>query len=152
MAWTKHGHHIPGTVEADDRPALEAKCLGPKMCFICQADVLDYFETNVPFADGEFKDSFGMWDEREDLQFLAKRSVVSYVNHQMANGNTVSKIPINEREVHVIWFAETLASWKAMITTDLSDGMYYEVTLSHEKKELYFDAYKKIDNVVMRFD
>ena len=32
MAWTRHGHHIPGTVKDDDRPEKVARCGGPRMC------------------------------------------------------------------------------------------------------------------------
>ncbi|WP_353960726.1 DUF6275 family protein [Enterococcus faecalis] len=32
---------------------------------------------------------------------------------------------------------------KALLSTNLFDGMYYEVTFNGDKNELYFDAYKK---------
>ena len=39
-----------------------------------------------------------------------------------------------------------MQNWKALASTPISDGMYYELTYNGEKKELYFDAYKKWEN------
>lgn len=36
---------------------------------------------------------------------------------------------------------------KALLSTTVSDGMYYELTYNGDKKELYFDAYKKWQNI-----
>lgn len=48
--------------------------------------------------------------------------------------------------VYVVWFAKTLQNFKALLSTTLPDGMYYEVTYNGDKKEFYIDAYKKFDN------
>lgn len=36
---------------------------------------------------------------------------------------------------------------KALLSTDLPDGMYYESTYNGVKNEIYFDAYKKVENI-----
>ena len=41
---------------------------------------------------------------------------------------------------------KTLQNSKAMVSTTLFDGMYYELTYNGNKKELYLDAYKKWEN------
>ncbi|MBQ3182395.1 MAG: hypothetical protein IJB57_01885 [Clostridia bacterium] len=46
----------------------------------------------------------------------------------------------------VVWNAYILGNIKALISTSLHDGMYYEVTYNKEKNEIYFDAYKKFEN------
>lgn len=51
-------------------------------------------------------------------------------------------------EVFVVWFCKTLGNWKALLSTTLPDGMYYEVTYNGNGDELYLDAYKKFENVV----
>lgn len=51
-----------------------------------------------------------------------------------------------EFEVYVVWYAKTLQNHKALLSTNLFDGMYYECTFNGDKKELYFDAYKKFEN------
>lgn len=53
---------------------------------------------------------------------------------------------IPEIEVYVVWSCKTLQNSKALLSTDLKDGMYYELTYNGDKKELYFDAYKKFEN------
>jgi len=52
-------------------------------------------------------------------------------------------------EVYVVWFTFVLGNWKALVSTTLPDGMYYEVTRNDAKGETYIDAYKKFDNVVI---
>lgn len=49
-------------------------------------------------------------------------------------------------EVFVVWQCKTLQNNKALLSTTLFDGMYYECTYNGDKKELYFDAYKKFEN------
>lgn len=48
--------------------------------------------------------------------------------------------------VFVVWASKTLQNNKAMLSTTLSDGMYYEATYNGDKKEMYLDAYKKFEN------
>ena len=54
--------------------------------------------------------------------------------------------PFNDDTVYVVWCCKTLQNWKALISTKLTDGMYYECTYNGDKDELYFDAYKKFDH------
>ena len=53
---------------------------------------------------------------------------------------------IPEFDVFVVWNCKTLQNNKALLSTTLFDGMYYEVTYNGDKKEIYFDAYKKFEN------
>ena len=53
---------------------------------------------------------------------------------------------ITEDDVYVVWSCKTLQNNKALLSTTLYDGMYYELTYNGCKKELYFDAYKKFEN------
>ena len=54
-------------------------------------------------------------------------------------------------DVFVVWSCKTLQNYKALLSTTLRDGMYYEITYNGDKKEAYLDAYKKFENrVVMR--
>ena len=50
-------------------------------------------------------------------------------------------------EVYMVWYSKSLQNHKGLFSTPLSDGMYYEITYNGDKNELYFDAYKKFENV-----
>jgi hypothetical protein len=54
---------------------------------------------------------------------------------------------IQQEDVYVVWYAKTLQNHKALLSTPLPDGMYYEVTYNGDKNEIYFDAYKKEVNI-----
>lgn len=54
--------------------------------------------------------------------------------------------PVREFETFIVWQCKVLQNWKFLISTTLSDGMYYEVTYNGDKKEWYLDAYKKFEN------
>ena len=54
--------------------------------------------------------------------------------------------PEPEFEVYIVWKCKALQNWKYLISSSLSDGMYYEMTYNGDKKEWYLDAYKKFEN------
>jgi hypothetical protein len=47
---------------------------------------------------------------------------------------------------YVVWFSKTLQNWKALVSTDLISGQYWEITHNGNKKETYVDAYVKLNN------
>lgn len=51
--------------------------------------------------------------------------------------------------VYVVWFAYVLGAWKALCSTDLPDGRYYEVT-SKADGTVFLDTYEKISNTEMK--
>lgn len=59
---------------------------------------------------------------------------------------------IPEFEVFIVWSCKTLQNNKALLSTSLQDGMYYELTYNGDKKELYFDAYKKFENRCIKME
>lgn len=56
----------------------------------------------------------------------------------------VSKV--TKGTVYVVWFAYTLGNWKALCSTDLPDGLYYEVTYHAGRKVAFLDTYVKVEN------
>ena len=74
----------------------------------------------------------------------AKRIVVNYFNSRV---EITDDFEITEENVFIVWFCKTLQNWKALVSTTVSDGMYYEVTYNGDKQETYIDAYKKWENV-----
>lgn len=53
---------------------------------------------------------------------------------------------VPEFNVFVVWTCKTLQNNKALLSTTLFNGMYYELTYNGDKKEIYLDAYKKFEN------
>lgn len=78
------------------------------------------------------------------MQKRAKELVVNYFNNHV---DKTDKKTITEDDVFIVWFCKTLQNWKALVSTTISDGMYYEVTHNGDKNETYLDAYKKWENV-----
>ena len=56
-------------------------------------------------------------------------------------------VDFTKDSVYIVWFSKVLQNWKALVSTTLLDGMYYEVTYNGDKEEYYLDAYKKWENV-----
>jgi len=79
---------------------------------------------------------------------LCKRIVVDYFNahHDKTDKNGT----ITEDNVFVVWSCKTLQNNKALISTTVSDGMYYEITHNGDKHETYVDAYKKWENFCVK--
>ena len=73
----------------------------------------------------------------------AKKLVVNYFNSRVDKTDART---ITEDDVYIVWFSKTLQNWKALVSTNISDGMYYEITYNGDKKETYLDAYKKWEN------
>ena len=64
----------------------------------------------------------------------------------MKNVEKTDNFKIDLENVFVVWFSKTLQNFKALVSTTVSDGMYYEITYNGDKNELYLDAYKKWEN------
>lgn len=79
-----------------------------------------------------------------NLQEECKQLVVDYYNKRV---DVTDKKKITKNDVYVVWFCKTLQNCKALLSTTVSDGMYYEITYNGDKKEFYLDAYKKWENV-----
>ncbi len=78
---------------------------------------------------------------------LCKKKVVEYFNGRVEK---TDGLVMTEDNVFVVWSCKTLQNNKALLSTTIPDGMYYELTYNGDKNELYFDAYKKWENVCYR--
>lgn len=79
-----------------------------------------------------------------------RKAVYAYV---LSHLDVTDQVEFNLNDVYIVWSCKTLQNWKAMISTTLPDGMYYECTYNGDKDELYLDAYKKFENkTISEFD
>lgn len=80
---------------------------------------------------------------------LCKETIVNYFNDRV---EITDDKKITEEEVFIVWSCKTLQNNKALVSTTISDGMYYELTYNGDKKELYLDAYKKWENRCIKIE
>ena len=74
---------------------------------------------------------------------LCKKTVCEYAN---AHLDKTDNKEITEDDVFIVWLCKTLQNAKALVSTTVHDGMYYELTYNGDKNEVYLDAYKKWEN------
>ena len=77
---------------------------------------------------------------------LCKKLVVDYFNE---NVDKTDNKRITEDDVFIVWACKTLQNNKALVSTTVSDGMYYEITHNGDKNEVYMDVYKKWANRII---
>ena len=75
----------------------------------------------------------------------SKKLVATYFNER---ADKTDGKQICASDVFVVWSCKVLQNNKALLSTPVCDGMYYEVTYNGDKDEFYFDAYKKWENMV----
>lgn len=81
-------------------------------------------------------------NEREFLDWC-KKEVCTYVNNHLDKSDNKE---ITTDDVYMVWCCKTLQNNKALLSTTLFDGMYYELTYNGDKQEMYIDVYKKWEN------
>lgn len=85
-----------------------------------------------------------------ELEFRTKaiNAVVNYFNSQVDSTDKNGKITYHS--VFIVWECKALQNSKALLSTTVSDGMYYEFTWNGDKNEGYLDAYKKWKNTIVK--
>lgn len=78
------------------------------------------------------------------MEFRAHDIVCSYIKEHLDKSDKVV-----EFKTYTVWKCKALQNWKFLISSTLSDGMYYELTFNGDKNEWYLDAYKKFENRVI---
>lgn len=81
------------------------------------------------------------------MQEKARKIVMDYFN---ARVDKTDQKQITMDDVFVVWFCKTLQNWKCLVSTTVSDGMYYEITHNGDKDEIYVDVYKKWANLCVQ--
>lgn len=105
-------------------------------------------------------------DMATNYPFLAKRATLEYItkrnheNHMLYDEfrddpDAQSKLrghidylddcykDILLESIYTVWFCYVLGGWKALCSTTIEDGKYYEVTYDKDKNIVYVDEYAK---------
>lgn len=80
--------------------------------------------------------------ENEEFLRLCKAKVAEHTNSHM---DVTDRQQVTAHDVYLVWSCKTLQNNKALLSTTVPDGMYYELTYNGDKNELYMDAYKKFE-------
>ena len=86
--------------------------------------------------------------KNDEFLKLCKKTIIDYFNNRSDKSDSFK---ISE-DVFVVWSCKTLQNNKALVSTTISDGMYYELTYNGDKKELYLDVYKKWENKCIKLE
>lgn len=81
------------------------------------------------------------------MQERAKQIVLNYFNSHV---DITDNVHITLEDIYVVWFCKVLQNWKVLVSTTISDGMYYEVTYNGDTNETYVDVYKKWENYTVK--
>ena len=81
--------------------------------------------------------------DSKDFILKVKELIAGYANEHLDKSDNKQ---ITVEDVFIVWSCKTLQNNKAVASTTLFDGMYYEITYNGDKNEIYFDAYKKWEN------
>ena len=81
------------------------------------------------------------------MQEKERQIVRDYFNDHV---DVTDGVQISIEDVYVVWFSKTLQNWKALVSTTVPDGKYYELTYNGDKGETYVDVYVKLDNYVVK--
>ena len=79
--------------------------------------------------------------KNDEMLDLCKEVVVNYFNE---NIEKTDGFKINTDSVFIVWFSKTLQNFKALVSTTVRDGMYYELTYNGNRKELYLGCLQKM--------
>lgn len=90
-----------------------------------------------------------MFISSEEFMKLAKEKVYEMALASLCPTDDLSSFTIND--VYIVTHAFILKNQKAMVSTTLKDGKYYEVTYNEATSEMYVDQYVKVQNKTYSF-
>ena len=90
-----------------------------------------------------------MFISSEEFMKLAKAKVYEMAMASLCPTDDLSSFTIND--VYIVTHAFILKNQKAMVSTTLKDGKYYEVTYNEATSEMYVDQYVKVQNKTYNF-
>jgi hypothetical protein len=77
---------------------------------------------------------------------MKKDRVDDPISHALAMVQLLHYKDVPIADIYVVWFCQALQNWKALVSTNIKDNCYYEVTHNGDKNETYVDQYIKVTN------
>ena len=77
----------------------------------------------------------------KDFVNLCKKAVAEYSNEHLDKSDGKK---ITEDDVFIVWMCKTLQNSKALASTTLFDGMYYELTFKRGQEGTLFRRLQKV--------
>ena len=107
-------------------------------------DTLSEARNKVNSLLKDYKMNGGIMMDTYEFEKVCKNAIINYYKD---NGEITDNVELNIENVYVVWLCKALQNMKALLSTTLYDGMYFECTYNGDKNELYLDAYKKWKNI-----
>lgn len=78
--------------------------------------------------------------DKKEMDAIVRSLLISYID---------DRSNINFYDVYIVWKAKILQNWKYLLSTNIPEGRYYEITYDGNRKKFYIDEYLKINNTVI---
>lgn len=87
--------------------------------------------------------------DSEKFVRLCKNIIKDYYKESL---DKTDDVEVKDEDIYVVWCVKALQNSKGLFSTKVIDGMYFEMTYNGDKKEIYFDAYKKWKNKAIKVE
>lgn len=74
------------------------------------------------------------------FQIVCKNAIIDYYKEYRGIGLLIE-------DVYTVWTCKALQNQKALLSTVVEDGLYFECTYNGDKDEMYLDVYDKRVNI-----
>lgn len=85
--------------------------------------------------------------DEKDFRELCTDVLVDYIRKHLDPTDDES---ITTDKIYCVWMCRTLQNNKALFSTSLQDGKYYELTYNGDRHELYMACYIRHENVCVK--
>lgn len=85
--------------------------------------------------------------QQYDIIRQARMFVADYINEKNADIHEID--PIRLGELSVVWYSKTINNWIAFISTNIPNGIYYEVGTISNANEIYLKEYHLTNNIII---
>lgn len=160
--------------ECKDYVELNERCVANKTVLSDVVDVLEYIEhygeriyarvrfyvkcwstegwvnvktfcETVPYKSLIILEDDGKITAEDNFRVECKKAVIDFYSKN-------NLCIINENDVYIVWQCKILQNFKALVSTTVTDGRYFEITYDGDKDRMYIDSYVKESNEVRTFE